>query len=178
MTGTRPGARSCRSRRALPGVVFCAVVVACGGSVTNVGSLGASDHDAGPSTLQDGAMTPTDPAEAASTNPGPDAGDAGAVTDAPASECAAGTCGAKACGRDECGRTCGVCASVPSGGGCLAGRCADVCPSAPCLDADGQPICEGERGARHCAGGPLLGIQVCTCSGAGHDAWIDCGACL
>lgn len=139
-------------------------VASCGGTVTDVGSV--SRNDAGGLPTDDAAFPGDGP------SPGDARGDADATHDGGA--CPPPTCGTKVCGRSDCGRVCGVCA-LP--GGCLIGHCAAACPSTPCVDVDGHNICEGERGARSCAGGKEH-IEICTCSGGGGNAWIACGACL
>jgi hypothetical protein len=149
------------------------IAVGCSGTtVTNVGSItedgGAGD---GPSPPAEDASTGAD----ASSEAAADAADA--HEDASPTPCAAGACGARACGRDECGHTCGTCPGAPIQGGCFMGHCNASCPGTPCLDHNGEHVCEGERGGRTCTGGSL-NIQVCTCTGGGANAWASCGACL
>ncbi|MBS2012553.1 MAG: hypothetical protein JST00_06690 [Deltaproteobacteria bacterium] len=148
--------------------VVIAVFAACGGTVTDVGSISRSDGG----SASDGGGSPSDGAS------GGDALGDGA-TEADGGEhdggaCAPSTCGSKVCGRSDCGRICGTC---PLPGGCFTGHCNATCPGTPCVDVDGHHICEGERGARSCAGGTQH-IEVCTCSGGGANAWISCGGCL
>jgi hypothetical protein len=149
------------------------IAVGCGSTVTNVGSVlddsGAPDAP-GP-TDQDGS---TSGGDASADALGDGALDAHADAQTP---CAAGACGASICGRDECGHTCGTCPGAPAQGGCFTGHCIASCPGTPCLDHNGEHVCEGGRGGHACTGGSL-GIQVCTCSGGGADAWTSCGACL
>jgi hypothetical protein len=163
-----PGSLPVRCALALG--VTLVIAVGCGGTVTNVGSIGSDGGvpDAPAPTGQDGA-----PPEADASHDGP--GDSAVDAHAPA--CAAGPCGASICGRDECGHTCGLCAGAPDHGGCFTGHCITSCPGTPCLDHNGEHICEGGRGGKSCTGG-VLGIQVCTCTGGGPDAWTSCGTCL
>ena len=160
--------------RHLAHIVFCgsflAIVCACGASVTNVGSLGED----GASTVPPDAATDGAVDEPDSGSVVPDAAaDVHADADQADSGCVA-SCGAKVCGRNDCADSCGVCAGTT---GCFMGACTATCPGTPCVDVDGHNICEGERGARHCTGG-VKNLQVCTCSGGGANAWINCGACL
>lgn len=149
--------------------VLAVVLASCGGTVTDVGSVnrndgGGSSGDAGTSSI-DG-----DVPDAV----GGDAGVDGDGSDHDGGPCPPSTCGLKVCGRSDCGRVCGVCA-LPRG--CFTGHCAATCPGTPCVDVDGHHICEGERGARSCAGGTQH-VEICTCAGGGANAWISCGACL
>lgn len=146
------------------------VAAACGGTVTSVGSV---IEDGGVALPGAGGEAGTSGADAAADSSGDGAIDA----HHDAAPCAAGACGLSVCGRDECGHTCGACAGAPPQGGCFTGHCIASCPGTPCLDANGEQVCEGGRGGRSCTGGSL-GIQICTCTGGGHDAWASCGACL
>ena len=153
--------------------VTLVIAVGCGATVTNVGSIGedgGGDAARGP-TDEDGSPAGSDASADALGDGATDAHDAAHTP------CAAGACGARVCGRDECGHTCGTCPGAPAQGGCFMGHCTAGCPGTPCLDHNGEHVCEGERGGRSCAGGSL-GIQVCTCTGGGAGAWASCGACL
>lgn len=150
-----------------------AIVCACGASVTNVGGLG---EDGGstvpPATDGDGGVDDPDSAAVARD------GSIDAHEDADAGHADGGcvaACGARVCGRNDCADLCGTCGGGTAG--CFMGACSATCPGTPCNDVDGHHICEGERGARHCTGG-VKNLQVCTCSGGGANAWINCGACL
>ena len=150
------------------------IAVGCGSTVTNVGSIiGDSGTPEAPGpTGPDGSPSGGDAS--------PDAQAADGATDAHADAhdpCAAGACGVAVCGRDECGHTCGTCPGSPAQGGCFVGNCNASCPGTPCIDHNGEHICEGGRGGHACAGGSL-GIQICTCTAGGPDAWTSCGACL
>lgn len=160
-------------RLALALGVTLMITASCGGTTTEVGSIlgdgGALD---GPgSTAPDGGPAGGDASADALGDASLDAHPDGS------SGCAAGACGTNVCGRDECGHTCGTCAGAPAQGGCFMGKCNPSCPGTPCLDHNGEHVCEGGRGGHACAGG-ALGIQVCTCTGAGADAWSSCGPCL
>ncbi|MBI5516008.1 MAG: hypothetical protein HY909_19655 [Deltaproteobacteria bacterium] len=97
------------------------------------------------------------------TLPRPTCGDGGCA-------CGPESCGGAACGRSPCGYLCGACAP---GMGCFGGRCTATCPGTPCLDVTGQGICEGGRGAERCPGN-ASSLRLCTCSGGGPTAWINC----
>lgn len=154
--------------------------------VTNVGSILVDGGAAGeaPDAEAPDSSTGSDAANVDSAVP-PDAKlDAPMLDAQPDGQppCVAGACGSKVCGRDECGNICGQCPSPGAQGGCFMGACivaspGNECPGTPCLDQNGEQICEGERGGVACVGG-TLGVQVCTCTGGGPSAWASCGACL
>ena len=146
----------------------------CGSTVNSVGSIGEGDSGALPSG-GDAIAPPTGDDASATLDAHPDAL-VDAQPDVVTHACAAGPCGTKVCGRDECGHVCGIC-PVTAQGGCFVGSCTATCPGTPCIDHDGHQVCEGGRGGQACAGG-TLGIQVCTCTGGGANAWINCGTCL
>ena len=163
-------------RFSLAAGVTLMIAVGCGGTVTNVGSvLGDSGTDDSPGPGGPDGSTAGGDASADALGD-----DAHAALDAPAdahTACLPGECGVNICGRDECGHTCGTCPGAPAQGGCFMGHCITSCPGTPCLDHNGEHVCEGGRGGRACGTGPL-GVQVCTCTGAGPNAWASCGACL